>query len=277
MFPATQLGGGARICITHLYKALAILNCSSTCLHITQLTLDIGLRAAKRKMDDSPFAKLPPELRDHIYDAALRFSDDVVLSELRREGGSGLYSESDTKQVSLGILLLCQQITKEATKRLYAINTFAVVQNKVDASCDEVLSKFIHSIGKTNAESLQSIRVSYTLTQGTIFNGQFRSHLRRLRDVVRRIPHCLMKVDLSFFDIYKTILLQVPLNLQILNTLGTGDAWIGKFETSVTASEEESPEVQESIVFLKRHLRDCRKDLEKNEVATEPHRASYPW
>jgi hypothetical protein len=241
------------------------------------LALDTVLIATDTPMDNSPFATLPPELRDVIYDAALQFPDDVVLSELRREGGNGLYSETDTTQVSLNILLLCRQISEEATKRLYASNTFAVVQNKVDASCDEVLSKFITSIGETNAESLQSIRVSYTLTQGTIFNGQFRSHLRRLRDVVRQIPHCQMKVDLSFFDIYKTILLQVPLNLQTLNAPGTGDAWIGKFETSVTATEEETPEVQESIVFLKRHLRGCRRDLERNEVGFVPDRSDFPW
>ena len=228
-------------------------------------------------MNNSPFARLPPELRDSIYDTALQFPDDVVLSELRREGGNGLYSESDTKQVSLNILLLCRQISEEAAKRLYSGNTFAVVQNKVDAYCDEVLNKFISSIGSTNAESLQSIRVSYTLTQGTIFNGQFRSHLRKLRDVVREIPHCQIKVDLSFFDIYKTILLQVPLNLQILNTPGTGDAWIGKFETSVTATEEDTPEVQESIVFLKRHLRECRRDLERSESGFVPNRSDFPW
>lgn len=227
-------------------------------------------------MDDSPFAKLPPELRDQIYDSTLRFPDDVVLSELRREGGSGLYREMNAK-VSLDLLLTCRQIGEEATKRLYAANTFAVVQNKVDASCDEVLSKFIQRIGKTNAESMQSIRVSYTLTQGTIFNGQFRQHLRKLLSIVRLIPHCSVTVDLSFFDIYKTILFQVPLDLQVLNTFRSGDAWIGKIETSVTSTPEESPDVQDSMTFLRGHLRECRRDIERNSTSSNSVAPNFPW
>ena len=232
-------------------------------------------------MDDSPFTKLPPELRDAIYDAALQFPEDVILSDLRREGGSGLYSETKA-QIPLNLLLACQQIGKESTKRLYAANTFAVVQNRGDASCDEILNKFIQSIGSTNAGSLQSIRVSYTLTQGTIFNGQFRQHLRKLRDIVRVIPQCSTKIDLSFFDIYKSILFQVQLDLQSLNVPSSGDAWMGKFETSVASALEESAEVQESMEFLKGHLRECRRDLEKNAnssgtILPSYQYPQYPW
>ena len=227
-------------------------------------------------MNDSPFAKLPPELRDHIYDAALQFPEDIILSELRREGGSGLYSETNA-QISLGLLLTCRQVSKEATRRLYAANTFGVVQNKVDASCDEILYKFIQSIGQANAESLQSIRVSYTLTQGTIFNGQFRQHLRKLLDIVRIIPHCSTKVDLSFFDIYKSILFQVSLDLQSLNSPGSGDAWIGKFGTSNPAALEESLDLQESMEFLKGHLRECRRDVERNLISLESVPPDFPW
>lgn len=229
-------------------------------------------------MDGSPFAQLPTELRDSIWDAALQFPEDVILSDLRREGGSGLYGETKA-QIPLSLLLACRQISKEAIKRLYAANTFAMVQNRGDASCDEILNKFIHSIGSTNAESLRSIRVSYTLTQGTIFNGQFRQHLRKLRDIVKSIPQCSTKIDLSFFDIYKSILFQVQLDLQILNTPSSGDAWMGRFETSVASALEESPEVQESMDFLKGHLRDCRRDLEKGTISSEtilPSRP-YPW
>ena len=229
-------------------------------------------------MDNSPFARLPPELRDHIYDAALQFPEDVILSELRREGGVGLYHESKA-EISLNLLLTCRQIAKEAVRRLYATNTFTIVQNKGDASCDEILQKFINSIGAVNVESLQSIRISYTLTQGTLLNGQFKAHLRQLRDLVKLIPSCSVKVDLSYIDIYKSILFQAQLDLQSLSLPGTGDAWIGKIGTSVGPAQEDSPDVLESVEFLRSHLRGCRRDIERNTVSvgTVPIAAAFRW
>ena len=211
-------------------------------------------------MDNSPFARLPPELRDHIYDAALQFPENVVLS---KERDRGVAPDGKTSRIALNLLLTCRQIQEESVQRLYAVNTFSIVHNQGDASCEDILKQFVNGIGRTNAKALQSIRVSYTLTQGTIFSGQFRHHMKKVRQIALRIPDCAIKIDLSFFDIYKSILFQVQLDLQTLDTKSDKDSWIGKLKTSVASSVEESEEVQESMRFLKGHLRECRRDLER--------------
>ena len=211
-------------------------------------------------MENSHLARLPPELRDHIYDAALQSRETILLGSKKTQEVI-LPSTDWTTPIAISLLLACRQIQEEATKRLYGSNTFSIVHNQGDVSCEDNLQRFLTRIGGTNAKSLRSMRVSYTLTQGTIFNGEFRHHMMKLRRAVLQIPDCAVKVDLSFIDIYKSLLITVRLDLQNLGGEDDNDRWIGKFETSVASSMEESVEVQDSMRFLRSHLRECRRDL----------------
>lgn len=214
-------------------------------------------------MNRSTLAQLPPELRDAIYDAVLCFPDDKVdLKDRGHESLARLPQDNTTRHIRLGLLLACRQVHDEAVKRLYAVNTFAITQTASDAPCEEIVDGFITAIGSTNASTIGNFQFSYTLSQGTFGNGQFRRSLRKIRLISQRIPQCTVKVLLTFLDVYKSIAIRAKLDLQD-RVDQPGDAWIEEFEPITSASMENSDEVQDSMDFLRRHLRECKQDFGK--------------
>ena len=212
-------------------------------------------------MDRSTFATLPPELRDSIYDFVLQFPHDRVDLKDRGHGPSaGSILINASSYTRLGLLLACRQLHDEAVKRLYAANTFAITQNASDAPCEEIADAFITLIGESNAAEINLFQFSYTLSQGTFGNGQFRRSLRKIREIALRIPNCTVKVLLTFLDVYKSIAIRAQLDLQT-RLREPGNAWIEMLEPITSASMENSDEVQDSMEFLGRHLRECKQDL----------------
>ena len=78
-------------------------------------------------MDASPFAKLAPELRNHIYELVM--SEDVhVCANKRRQRPAGLET-SIYHPKSLGLSATCRQIQRESTQLFYARNDFYIWGN----------------------------------------------------------------------------------------------------------------------------------------------------
>jgi hypothetical protein len=207
-------------------------------------------------MDHSRFGNLPPELRDYIYDLALHFPNNEVL--LKHVNDHDMFTPPQQTNCGncLNLLLTCRQVHDEGVKRLYATNTFLSNQTSPDPSGAAAFEDFIDQIGPNNADDLQAIQFSYTLTHGTLGNGEFRPTLKRVKRIAQRVPSCAVKVCFTFLDIYKSIAIRVRLNMQC-DFSDDGDGWVEIFEPSAP----EFGEVDESIRFLRRHLNEWKQDL----------------
>lgn len=98
--------------------------------------------SVSRSMESSPFAKLSPELRNEIYELALR-SNRTTL-ELR-----------DMKNYN-GLTQTCRQIRTECQAMLYALNNFAFTTS------NRRLAKFcafLEALGPTVIPQLRSLRL----------------------------------------------------------------------------------------------------------------------
>lgn len=212
-------------------------------------------------MEHSRLAKLPQELRDHIYDLVLHFVDNTVHLEDRQFGGFGATpNPSRPKNVRVNILLTCKQMSSEVAKRLYATNIFSITQHAMDSPCEDMMEIFLASIGHSNATAIKEMRFMYTMSQGTFGNGQFRRALRRVHRVAQMVTGATCKVFLTFLDVYKSIAIKVKLDLKD-GLLLPDDGWIEEFEPITSASTVDSTDLQESMGFLKNHLRECKRDI----------------
>ena len=110
-------------------------------------------------MENSPLSKLPPELRNRIYELALDFSCNIVIRTLQQhskievKGSLGYYHPIP----SLGLLTSCKVIDQECGQLFYASN------HLVFAGFD-ALREFKRCVGTENVAALRSVVIEATLS-----------------------------------------------------------------------------------------------------------------
>ncbi|KAK5124311.1 hypothetical protein LTR85_002014 [Meristemomyces frigidus] len=108
-------------------------------------------------MDNSPLARLPPELRNDIYELALTHDRPYIIptEQRRRSGLSGR-----------GLMRTCRTVRAETTLLFYASNDFVF---KCDSyyslgpkshKCVKEFQAFAGTIGEANAAALRSVSFS---------------------------------------------------------------------------------------------------------------------
>lgn len=110
-------------------------------------------------MDRSPLAKLPAELRNHVYELALRHPVplklywDPILDEFHR-------LEAFRPRLPLALTETCQQVRVECTQIFYAINTFIIDGDQpenTDGRWTRPIAGFIEPIVATGTEAFTSV------------------------------------------------------------------------------------------------------------------------
>lgn len=164
----------------------------------TSCTFDLDcLSSTLTTMDNSPFARLSPELRNHIYEIALRHDQPLYVPP-----STHLIRKAEYEVSSLGLLRTCKAVSEESTRLFYNVNTFAF-ECRGAGQVDKRLKSFADTIGPANTEVIQSI----VLDAGT------------------------MQMD-SFETVYAT-LNELNTFLERINILDSGNEWHCTFSAKI--------------------------------------------
>ena len=121
-------------------------------------------------MKHSPFSKLSPELRNRIYEYALK-SDKPFDITTTAPCGKPRNKMSYIQGNPLALATTCRVIKNECTQLFYANNTFKVTGDDTD-HVFELLDKFCTTIGQANVDALGMI----VLDIGTLLCALFESY-----------------------------------------------------------------------------------------------------
>ncbi|EME78977.1 uncharacterized protein MYCFIDRAFT_79889 [Pseudocercospora fijiensis CIRAD86] len=169
-------------------------------------------------MDKSPMGKLPPELRNKIYELVLVKSRPIyVKSCLETDPNRAVICTSNSERPELALLRTCKQIQQEATSILYHDNVFTFTSQNGDSAL--AFENFIKLIGSSSAASLRSCRVeggSTRLfpTKCENLGEQICSWGKKTLDLSDQLPECSItgtwrfkvvdKIELYAFDFSST-------------------------------------------------------------------------
>lgn len=152
-------------------------------------------------MDNSPFAKLPAELRNLVYSHALKKDKPYVFGPIRLQGPTPAEHERGAAENPLSLAQTCKAINTECAPLFYSENEFAF--SGFDRDSLVAFRKFKASIGDRNAAALQSIGIDMGIVST---NGRW---VRMRRDALETIvagytanaammPHCTVFVKACF-------------------------------------------------------------------------------
>jgi len=162
------------------------------------------IRVQALSMDNSPLSKLPPELRNFIYELALHQDKPFNLHWSPTQSVREAAWSHSPKQ-ALALTATCHRIRSECSKLFYATNTFVLDCPDVGLEFDparyeRVLVDFIELIGMQNAATTRSV----------VFN--IRKHFIYDEKLYRDIPEAV--------DVLKSWMKKVVrLRLTVRNTI----------------------------------------------------------
>lgn len=109
-------------------------------------------------MNTSPFSKLPPELRNRIYELALRHPQPFVIFRRQADSIRGAVGSEDGQGEgkSLSLLSTCKAVNMECAQLFYAVNDFTFMDRGAFGARD-VRRRFRRTIGDDNAAALRSV------------------------------------------------------------------------------------------------------------------------
>ncbi|KAK4550145.1 hypothetical protein LTR36_003112 [Oleoguttula mirabilis] len=160
----------------------------------------------------SPFSKLAPETRNHIYSFALARPEPFLIGSTSVQPRLCQGKRKDaTRRDYRGLLLSCRTLSTEGTHLFYAANTFVFAPSGPRDST-EMLDYFSAKIGARNAAALRDIVLKMDVTEGEADVvgeswgldrcGLMRARAVRLFGEVRRrakgCPDCLFTIRAAF-------------------------------------------------------------------------------
>ena len=112
-------------------------------------------------MDGSPLVKLPPEIRNNIYELVLKQTQLVVLEATSKNGVFAdwrLAEDSPMESEMLALTKTCHHVHDESKQLFFAINTFELrLGHSTRQSYDYSFEDFCMQIGEVNASALRSV------------------------------------------------------------------------------------------------------------------------
>lgn len=168
----------------------------------------------QRKMDHSPLARLPAELRNIIYELVL-VQDEPIEIGWKRYGKSTVRHMRATNYCKAGLLQTCREIYEDCKGFVYSCNSFKLAdQNSLHEVAKE-LERFLLLIGQRNTALLKSMTLGEGWTlENSIYVFDDRHDLVRLLHVAKRyqILHRRLVVTFSFWLGGKKHLVELTLN-----------------------------------------------------------------
>ncbi|KAK5124197.1 hypothetical protein LTR85_001900 [Meristemomyces frigidus] len=109
-------------------------------------------------MENSPFAKLAPELRNRIYELALTLPKRIVI--VRRSFSPSTFRQepANARYQPLALAMTCRVINEECQQLFYAANAFEL-RAALHSNGTTTLGGFCETIGGRNSAALRSVTV----------------------------------------------------------------------------------------------------------------------
>lgn len=149
----------------------------------------------------SLFARLPPELRNAVYEVVLIQPKPIALLIRNINGVRGAQQRDKTGTSSIGLLFTCRLIHTESLPVFYGSNTFELLANQETAP--QALRNFVdNTTVLSNLRLLKQLQVNI----GTLFTNQrsdcteveLVSVLSAAQRLTILLPHCNVRVDFTF-------------------------------------------------------------------------------
>lgn len=166
-------------------------------------------------MDNSPLSRLPPELRNAIYELVLTFKDPIALAKRPMKYGAPIsyvlrvLNSSPNPRNGLALIETCNQIHQEAGNLIFSLNTFTfhmdcgVRCQKVNSrgpSCrfaTQLVTDFIATIGIRSARAIKRLQLNgqpFLMNTPPSFENLTGNNLpammRDLKHVAFMLPEC---------------------------------------------------------------------------------------
>ncbi|KAK5116336.1 hypothetical protein LTR85_009308 [Meristemomyces frigidus] len=163
-------------------------------------------------MDESPLARLPPELRNRIYELALtrELPIDVSVNNnyklpsgpyqaSARSGPPTLWVKEAVMDGYLGLTKTCRSIRAETLKLFYAMNSF-VFEASADHHTLSALDYFRRAIGEQSAAALPLViikAVPFNMRDTFETMMQFRKTVKQLQESAREGGTCAYQLSVE--------------------------------------------------------------------------------
>ncbi|KAK5687713.1 hypothetical protein LTS10_001853 [Elasticomyces elasticus] len=109
------------------------------------------------------FLELPPEIRDQIYELAVKCRDCLTKDMIRLEAKSAWAGLPRNPALQPAITKVSRQLRGETLPMFYGINEFCVIGNDADngkiQSGDAQVCKWLNGIGVQNAQMIRSFQM----------------------------------------------------------------------------------------------------------------------
>ena len=166
-------------------------------------------------MDGSPFGKLPPELRNRVYELVLANNEvfEITTTAFGPDFARPRSTPQYVKMHPVAMTVTCKKMRAECTQLFYSGNTFSFsftadpcYHGPQNHSKRElwIFSRFRKAIGTLNAAALRSIIIKFP--EVSIYNGvdaqqtaaRMHTTIKVLRSSGFKIPHCVVKATLKY-------------------------------------------------------------------------------
>ncbi|KAK5698217.1 hypothetical protein LTR97_007178 [Elasticomyces elasticus] len=151
----------------------------SQLLHKLTVTCSASTESLFPRLIESPFLRLPPELRNSIYELVLQQPEPVVICRRGKVWPQSQQLESHQPHHAMSLTATCRLIRQECGPLFYNLNSFVMLSRK-DVPWDDKLQLpelFVEQIGLFNRLALRSLIVDL---------GGYRENWSDLQTVVSR-------------------------------------------------------------------------------------------
>ena len=140
-------------------------------------------------MEKSPYERLAPELRNRIYELALRCERPLEISHFPSAHG-GYWREMSRQINGLALALTCKRVHEEAAWLFYAINTFFFFHDTTKNGIAN-LRAFRGVIGTVNSSAMRSVVIDRAISKAS----PDEPFLQQLCDEAKIHPDCALVLD----------------------------------------------------------------------------------
>ena len=153
-------------------------------------------------MDQSPLARLPPEIRNQIYELALHQPKGCMIEARRSTSKPGLQFKLaywSTISDPTALTRTCKHIRRECVQMFYVINTFHVFI-KDGCLTSDIGSQFFEGMGEANSAALREFVLNIPpQAENTLICNPYKFFhlLKDLRKLPESHPGCAIRIQIS--------------------------------------------------------------------------------
>ena len=158
-------------------------------------------------MEGSPLLKLSPEIRNDIYELALRHGAAFLIGGNRDfDTRTDPVPKAKVKD-AMGLTMVCSKVRNECLQLFYAVNRFKVKTEWRNDSPFPAIRRFQAAIGRENASALRHIRVTFADTWRLQTNyDDLIAYVTALLRLISQSPSCSLLVELLNDNSHTTVM-----------------------------------------------------------------------